>query len=198
MTGAEIALLISSIASGAAGGAQASQIPDDANMGSFMDLRGPQDENYYYSDPRGLLQKGSRGATQMAMGLADVAKQPISMRSSFAQALPTFTGGGLPMPIGVRAHDPALNTPGLLTGPGTDITRSPDIERIEDGTGTRRGPSADLFPAVPSGDKRYADEYDRTGDFGDTGEQALASLDLLGLGDQGSNLNLKGRHGGKV
>ena len=197
MTGAEIALLISSISAGAASGAQASQIPDNTQMGSFMDLRGPADENYYYSDPRGLLQKGSRGAAQMAMGLADVAKQPISLRSSFAQALPTFTGGGLPMPIGVRAHDPALNTPGLLTGPGTDVTRSPDIERIEDGTDTRRGASADLFPAVPSGDHELADLYGREGDFGDTGEQALASLDLLGLGDQ-SNLNLKGRHGGKV
>ena len=195
MTGAEIALLISSIASGAQQGHAAANIPRDASMGSFFDSRGPLDENYYYSDPRGLLQKGSRGATQMAMGLADVAKQPITMRSSFAQALPTFTGGGLPMPIGIRAHDPALNTPGLLTGPGTDVTRSPDMEaRGEQG---RRGPSADLFPAMPSGDQKYADLYDRTGDFGDTGEQALASLDLLGLGDQ-SNLNLKGRHGGKV
>ena len=201
MTGAEIALLISSISAGAAQGAQASQIPDSTKMGSFLDIRGPDDDNYYYSDPRGLLQKGSRGAAQMAMGLADVAKQPITMRSSFAQALPTFTGGGLPMPIGVRAHDPALNTPGLLTGPGTDVTRSPDIELGGDPSlpveSRKRGASADLFPGIPSGDNPLADLYGREGDFGDTGEQALASLDLLGLGDQ-SNLNLKGRHGGKV
>lgn len=200
MTGAEIALLISSISSGAAAGAQAGNIPEGTQMGSFLDTRGAQDENYYYSDPRGLLQKGSRGAAQMAMGLADIAKQPITMRSSFVQPLPTFTGGGLPMPIGIRAHDPALNTPGLLTGPGTDVTRSPDIELRGDPSlpveSRKRGASADLFPSIPSGDNPLADLYGREGDFGDAGEQALASLDLLGLGDQSSNLNLKGRHGG--
>tara|TARA_R110000824_G_scaffold98701_1_gene235362 strand:+ start:3992 stop:4546 length:555 start_codon:yes stop_codon:yes gene_type:complete len=180
MTGLEIAALISSIAGAGVSAASAASIPDDTDMQSFMG-RGPSDPNYYYSDPRGLLQTGGRGARQMGMGLADIAKQPITMRSGFAQPLPTFTGGGLPMPIGIRAFDPALSNPGLLTGPGTDVTRSPDAFGGK--------PSADLFPSFGAADEGYGREG-----YGDTGEQALSSLAMLGLGEAGGP-GYKGKFG---
>jgi hypothetical protein len=46
------------------------------------------------------------------------ADMPVSLPSSMVQGLPTMTGGGLPMPIGVTGKDPARKNPDLLSIPG--------------------------------------------------------------------------------
>lgn len=45
----------------------------------------------------------------------------VKLRSSYAQTPPTYTGGGLPFPIGVNAQDPALADRSLLELPGVDF-----------------------------------------------------------------------------
>ena len=182
MTGAELALLISSISAGAAQGAAASAVPTGAKMAPFIEDEGAKSQNYYYSDPRGLMQSGTRGLRQVGGALADVARQPYAARSSFVQPLPTFHGGGLPMPIGVRAFDPALSNPGLLVGPGTDITGSPDIDPTYAGRRDNPGPSADPFPKLPGSPD--------TPPIGDAPTQALAALDMMGLGEYQPGKNL--------
>ncbi len=49
-----------------------------------------------------------RGASSMAN---DRLKSPIELPGAYAQQLPVFIGGGLPMPIGVTGVDPALSDP---------------------------------------------------------------------------------------
>lgn len=67
--------------------------------------------------------------SRMATGYANA---PVSLPSSTVQGLPTFTGGGLPTPIGVTGKDPARANPKLLTLPGiSDIAGKGDSPRPE-------------------------------------------------------------------
>lgn len=54
--------------------------------------------------------------------LSQRASQPIQLRSAYAQQPPVYTGGGLPMPIGLSGVDPALADPSLLSLPGVDTS----------------------------------------------------------------------------
>lgn len=59
--------------------------------------------------------------SQIAMGRVN---QPVSLPSSVAQQPGSYTGGGLPMPIGLVASDPALQNPSLLSlSPFGDVSR---------------------------------------------------------------------------
>ena len=65
-------------------------------------------------DPRDLLAQGM-GQAETALGEAQArAKTPVQLRSSYVQQPPQFSGGGLPMPIGLTGADPALKDPSLL------------------------------------------------------------------------------------
>lgn len=73
-------------------------------------------------DPRDLLARGVDRA-ETWQGMAETrANRPVQLRSSYVQQPPTFTGGGLPMPIGVSGYDPALANPSLQIGEGFDGT----------------------------------------------------------------------------
>lgn len=63
----------------------------------------------------------SREGSKVAKSFAN---QPVKLRSSYVQAPPVFTGGGLPMPVGVLGRDPALDDPSLLELPGFDFSMS--------------------------------------------------------------------------
>ena len=80
----------------------------------------------------------SREGSKVAKSFAN---QPVKLRSSYVQAPPVFTGGGLPMPVGVLGRDPALDDPGLLELPGFDFSMSrgdqPGDETSEDETDSR-------------------------------------------------------------
>lgn len=81
-----------------------------------------------FQDVPGLKPTDFLGQTRDLMGelgglLSDRASQPVSLPSAYVQQPGAYTGGGLPMPIGVVGQDPALENPDLLTRPGMDTTR---------------------------------------------------------------------------
>lgn len=70
-------------------------------------------------DPRDVLQKGLSQNDEWLNLTKGRAKQDITLPGAYAQQPPVFTGGGLPMPIGVTGVDPALSNPGAhLRQPG--------------------------------------------------------------------------------
>ncbi len=75
-------------------------------------------------DPIAMLRQSHELLAQLGHGITDRATQPISLPSAYAQQPGSYTGGGLPMPIGLVAQDPALANPGLLTLPGMDEFRA--------------------------------------------------------------------------
>src|SRR5574341_960923 len=82
-------------------------------------------------DPRDLL---AQGLGQSETALADAqarAKTPVRLRSSFAQQPPVFTGGGLPMPIGVTGVDPAMKDPNLLKADMGDTSDEDALAALE-------------------------------------------------------------------
>lgn len=84
--------------------------PDGQELQSF-DGEGPLDPKLMLGDAKVRLED------MMAL-LKDRANRPIQLRSAYVQQPPVFTGGGLPMPIGVAGMDPALTDPSLLRLPG--------------------------------------------------------------------------------
>lgn len=84
-------------------------------LGGLLGGGGGQDRQSFSdspdTDPRNILDAGLRqtGATQEM--IEDMIGRGVSLPGAYAQPLPTFTGGGLPMPIGTFAMDPALTDP---------------------------------------------------------------------------------------
>jgi hypothetical protein len=78
-------------------------------------------------DPRDTLAEGMNTGRAVQTDLRNKANRPVALRSAYVQQPPTFTGGGMPMPIGVSGYDPALSNPGLQYGEGLDLA-GPDAE----------------------------------------------------------------------
>jgi hypothetical protein len=72
------------------------------------------------ADPITSLQNANTILGRIGQGVTDRAASPISLPSSYVQQPPVFTGGGMPMPIGVVGQDPALANPSLLNLQGMD------------------------------------------------------------------------------
>ena len=72
------------------------------------------------------------------------ADTPVRLRSSFVQQPPVFTGGGLPMPIGLTGVDPALHDPSLLESTPFSFIKPPG-----EPTDTNSDPTS---PNVPGDD----------------------------------------------
>lgn len=68
------------------------------------------------------------------------ASRPVQLRSAYAQNVPTFTGGGMPMPVGLYGEDPALKDPSLLTLPGFNMGQ-PNAVGSQYPTPTAQNPS---------------------------------------------------------
>jgi len=71
-------------------------------------------------DPVSMLQNANTLIGRVGKGVTDRAASPISLPSSYVQQPPVFTGGGMPMPIGVVGSDPALANPSLLNLQGME------------------------------------------------------------------------------
>lgn len=82
-------------------------VPEGQELESFSSVPGLNPAEFF-TKTNSLM--GALGST-----LADRASQPVTLRSAYAQQPPVYAGGGLPMPIGVSASDPALADPSLLT-----------------------------------------------------------------------------------
>lgn len=72
-------------------------------------------------DPRQALTDARGAVTSMLGTLQQRASRPIELRSAYVQQPPVFSGGGLPMPIGVSGMDPALADSSLLSLPGLNL-----------------------------------------------------------------------------
>ena len=79
--------------------------------------------NHFYgaADPNLIAKNGMLATSDAYDAFRQNLAQGVNLRSSFAQTPPTFSGGGLPMPIGVTGRDPALQDPSLLHLNGIQI-----------------------------------------------------------------------------
>ena len=102
-----IALLLGQLGSA---GINAIAAPDGQELQSFE-----YDKNL---DPRLMYGEAKTQIGEMSNLLKARANRPVTTRSGYVQQPPVFTGGGLPMPIGVSGMDPALADPSLLSLPG--------------------------------------------------------------------------------
>lgn len=112
----------------------------------------------------------------------------VHLRSAYAQQPPTFTGGGLPFPIGVSAMDPALADPNLLRLEGipfNDMLAAWE-QRPRSGAGPQATPSTQSSTqsgASPAAQLRAvgANPYDRGHRaFAPLNEEEQMALQLLG------------------
>lgn len=70
------------------------------------------------SDPSYLMSKNQAMLDQIMPMIMGRANAGVSLPSAVVQQPGAYTGGGLPMPIGLVASDPALSNPNLLKLPG--------------------------------------------------------------------------------
>ena len=76
-------------------------------------LAGYAPEGGAFLDPRRLMEQQVRDQAQVGAIQVGQAAQPVTLPGAFAQPSPYYTGGGLPIPIGVTAQDAALFSPGV-------------------------------------------------------------------------------------
>lgn len=89
-----------------AAGISAAAMPDGQELQTF--------EGEGQLDPRTMFLESKLRINDMQQLLKDRANRGVSVRSGYVQQPPVFTGGGLPMPIGVSGMPPALADPSLL------------------------------------------------------------------------------------
>lgn len=98
-----------------------------AEWAAIASILGPTLSGLFGSDPqertsfRGtdvspvkMMEQANDFAGGLGRALAGRVSQGINLPSAVAQTPGAYTGGGLPMPIGVSAEDPALANPSLL------------------------------------------------------------------------------------
>lgn len=102
-------------------------------------------------DPRAMMDTLGKAIGTNAGDIAAFAGQPINMPSSYVQDTPTFAGGGMPMPVGLLGHDPALANPSLLSRPGVKL-RNPfaSFDTSGSGLGIPNGPSQPSHQSNPN------------------------------------------------
>ena len=139
---------------GAVGGPTLSALftPEGQELSSF-EGRGALDPVTMLTNVNTILGRVGKGVTERAA-------TPISLPSSYVQTPPVFSGGGLPMPIGVSGQDPALANPSLLNLQGmgqfqdlfTGIA-SPHGSTDDDGGNVIRGQGFIQDPNLPPSDR---------------------------------------------
>lgn len=107
MEGKDVALLLSQLG---VSGINAWAAPDGQELQSF--------EGHGPLDPRNMYSEARSQTNDMIEQLKARANRPVTVRSAYVQQPPVFTGGGLPMPIGVSGMDAALADRSLLSLPG--------------------------------------------------------------------------------
>lgn len=119
--------------------------PDGQGLQSFSDAADSNlDPNAMYGEMRSQL-------NDMISPLKQRANTPVTLRSSYAQNLPVFTGGGLPMPIGIYGTDPALRDPSLLSSTpsmllsGARVNNTPS-DRTHPPAGSSEAPPSSVIP----------------------------------------------------
>ena len=131
-----------------------------------------------------MMTAGTNQTAQFLDSLAAMANQPVHLRGAYAQPLPGFSGGGLPMSIGAPAMDPGFLNQGLYDLPGIKLGRGSQGPGFSNWT-----PPNDWHTGFGSG---YGNQPipNRSGNFfGTPGStdldpftEAESALNLLGVG----------------
>jgi hypothetical protein len=88
-----------------------------------------------YLDPRMHAEQYMRDAYNMLGMQAAASAQPSTLPGAFVQPTPWYSGGGLPIPIGVTGQDPALFAPGVhQTRAGWNMP-TPDYDQLKEWSG---------------------------------------------------------------
>ena len=153
-------------------------------------------------DPVTMLTNVNTMLGRVGKGVTERAATPISLPSSYVQTPPVFSGGGLPMPIGVSGQDPALANPSLMNlqgmGQFQDLFKgitSPDGSTDDDGGSVIHGKGFVQDPNLPPSDRTAVPKSSASGmSESVTRRKAPASLvrgaDLI---DDGAQLDDIGR-----
>ena len=105
MSGLEPGMLaLLSAGLGAGGGAMSAMFGPNSETGPFRS--GIADK---------LLNQGVGAAEELGGIVTDRLAQDVELPGAYVQATPTFTGGGLPMPLGILGQDPAIADPSMLS-----------------------------------------------------------------------------------
>lgn len=169
--------------------------------------------------PGQLLRGSVLSADDLFQALRDRASGDITLGSAGVQALPTFTGGSLPFPVGATGQDPALSNPGLLTSEGAPSIGAPSdfepsllLERGRRSPPPSPGPPPTLpdgtpvpTPFIPpptggmtqaEGEARFGPTFTADGMFRDDGSDMFAPQSLrsevsglLGVPDESGSLS---------
>jgi hypothetical protein len=138
--------------------------------------------------------QGMLDSRKMITDLGDIltqyAQEPIDLSSSYVQPLPTFTGGGLPMPIGVTGRDPALSNPSLLTNRRQNTVVHRDVPPPEGGSFPQDGfwPDPNNPPDTSGGNPIPIPNPDETVQYGGLpGMQSLSGTTPGGRSSRGSS-----------
>lgn len=125
-------------------------------------------------DPRDMMGFGLTAMGRFGDSMNERLSQPINLPSSFVQGLPTFSGGGLPMPIGVTGRDPAEADPSMLTRQSSYTNRDPfqGIGNLMSGDPLAPKPGAQL--RSPGNDILTGGQP-----AGDDMQEAMGAVDLL-------------------
>ena len=150
-----------------------------------------------FEGPTTLSPQATLGQAQgMVNAISQIAmsrvNQPVSLPSAVVQTPGAYTGGGLPMPIGVSSQDPALANPSLLRLSPFD----PNSE-IRDRTNPPRGSDEDDTPVL-----EFPDDPDDPNDppeSGPYGERTLRTTSpRMDSGAASSGPRRRGEGGGLV
>ncbi len=181
--------------------------PEGQEMETFAGQN--PDGTLFEHDPRRLVNESKNLLNQHLGALTARAASPVTLRSSYVQQPGAYTGGGLPMPIGLVAQDPALADPSLLSIPGLDFSKlaiQPDGQQAPRQTNQfplpedRPTPDPNEWKSMGSDDgmfggmpgTRGADllaegpDENITNAGGDDFDQAMGAIDLLMKALEGS------------
>lgn len=129
-----------------------------------------------------MVGRGTDQAQQWLDALTKRFSQPTHLRGAYAQPLPGFSGGGLPMNIGAPAMDPGFLNKNLYDMPG--ITAGVNMNNMRAGTAgnTRRN----INNAPVTGTAIFRGSQSQGGS--DPFQEAQAVLDMLGPSSRGRSM----------
>ena len=113
-------------------------------LGGMFAPEGQERQSFEGTDvsPLAMMRQSNALAGDLGKALAGRAAGGVNLPSAYAQQPGSYSGGGLPMPIGVVASDPALANPSMLSLAG--------LEEFRDLFGGGTGPGVIGQPDGPS------------------------------------------------
>jgi hypothetical protein len=129
-----------------------------------------------------LLREAMRNSRDVFGMASDFAREPVSLPGSYVQDLPSFAGGGMPLPIGVTGRDPFAPRGRNAGSDGSSSLSLPGIARRRPAAGSLA--SDELFAPAgrrPGVRRRGIPTPQGPQGGGDDSADAMAALQMLGV-----------------